>query len=241
MKKYLILFAMLFVPLFLSAGIKEGDDFYRQGQFVHALEEYEKAVSGYPKNAYLYYNIGNCYFKLDMIGKSLAYYQKAFELNPRDPSIRHNLNLALTKTGATLVPGGMPEALHRAYFFLSAVELKGLVFICFCLLGLGIAFFIVKRKGVSVVVTFAVLFICVLGWYGARYTGDNAHTGVITAPLAELHGGPGLNFATNATMPEGFYFVVEDIKDDWYLVVSRDNTEISGWVQKDSIIDIKEL
>lgn len=241
MKKYLILTLLFFIPLSLSASIEQADKHYREGRFVHALEEYEGALKNYPQNPYLYYNIGNCYFKLDMTGRAIAFYRRAFELNPGDPSIRHNLNLALNKTGQSLIDEGMPEGMHRAFYFLPLAQLRGLVFISFWVLCLYGAFVLWKKPGNFLLIVFSIIFAIFGSWYFIRNGIENEDYAVITVPMAELHSGPGLNFEASAAIPEGFSVIINDVKDDWYLVLSNSNNEVEGWIQKDSLARLKEI
>ncbi len=58
-------------------------------------------------SAKLYYNMGNAYFKVGKIGKSILYYSKAQKLAPGDKDIEHNLAIANTYTRNRIEP--LPE------------------------------------------------------------------------------------------------------------------------------------
>lgn len=66
--------------------------FYQQGQYVQAIEAYEKLIVRQPDNADYYYNLGNSYFRTDRIAQSLLAYERARMLAPRDSDIRRNLD-----------------------------------------------------------------------------------------------------------------------------------------------------
>ena len=148
MKRYITVTLGIFL---LTAWVwgnqwQQAEDLYRQGRFASALGVYEKLVSTYPNDPNLYYNIGNCYFKMGSKGLATANYYRAFQLAPRDTEIRHNLALSLQNSGERLVPAGMPEVLHKLFFSLTGTELTGLLFLMgwvTCLLG---GFWILKRR-----------------------------------------------------------------------------------------------
>ena len=118
MKKWILaLVISMGAPLFIWAqNADSAEEYYRQGRYSAALGAYEEQLKNAPNSPYLYYNIGNCYFKMGSTGLAVANYYRAFRLDPRDEDIRHNLNLALESAGEKLVPGGVPEVLHKVYF-----------------------------------------------------------------------------------------------------------------------------
>ncbi|MEN6617885.1 MAG: tetratricopeptide repeat protein [Rikenellaceae bacterium] len=70
------------------------NNLYSQAHYSDALQSYLKIEElGYASEA-LFYNIGNSYFKLNEIGKSILYYERAHKLNPSDEDLLNNLNLA---------------------------------------------------------------------------------------------------------------------------------------------------
>ncbi|NJB36943.1 SH3 domain-containing protein [Croceivirga sp. JEA036] len=67
---------------------------YNKGNYSTALEHYETILDNGKHSAELYFNMGNCYYKLDEIGLSIYYYEKAKLLNPKDQEIQNNLAYA---------------------------------------------------------------------------------------------------------------------------------------------------
>jgi tetratricopeptide (TPR) repeat protein len=103
MKKLLL---ALFFPLLvthsgatdLSGLFKQGNDLYSKGNYSAALGHYRKIEDEGYRSAELYFNIGNCYFKLDSLAQSIVYYERAKLLNPTDEDILFNLDAANQKT-----------------------------------------------------------------------------------------------------------------------------------------------
>lgn len=71
------------------------DSAYAAGDHRTALGRYE-ALSTVYSSPGLYYNIGNCHFKLGNKGQAVLWYERAHRLAPGDADINANLDLART-------------------------------------------------------------------------------------------------------------------------------------------------
>jgi len=65
---------------------------YEANNHDSALAYYTKIVDAGMKNGAVYYNIGNCYYRLMKPGMARLYYEKAAALLPNDPDIEANIN-----------------------------------------------------------------------------------------------------------------------------------------------------
>ena len=240
MKRLLTLLAVLFsfaAASWAQTPMQEAEEFYRQGKFSAALGIYESELKNRPNDPYVYYNIGNCYFKMGSKGLAAANYYRAFKLAPRDADIRHNLTLALAAGGERLVPAGMPPVLHKAFFYLSYPEVRGLTFgllWLFCTLG-GI--WLIKRKFGRTLAACAVILLLSGGWLYVRRALEIQHLAVVAAPVAEIRSGPGTNFPASASVAQGHLVTVQDAKDTWYEVIVK-SQGIKGWVEKSAVEQI---
>ena len=231
----ILLFALLgFTSVFAQTPLQNAEEFYRQGKFSAALGLYEYDLKTHPN---VYYNIGNCYFKMGSMGLAAANYYRAFKLAPRDADIRNNLSLALSAGGESLVPAGVPPVLHKAFFSLSYDELKGLAMVlwwAFCLLA---CVWLLKRRGGKITLTVALLLALTAGWFYLRHKTETEPLAVVAAPVAEIRSGPGTNFPASASVAQGHLLTVQDEKDSWYEVIVK-SQGIKGWVNKNAIEQI---
>ncbi len=78
--------------------LAQADSAYIQGDYLTAISMYEWIIDNQGTNATLYMNLGNCWLKRDEVAKAILYYERAYLINPSDPDIRFNLELARTKT-----------------------------------------------------------------------------------------------------------------------------------------------
>ena len=91
-----ILFISLTIALApsLSAStdlIQEADQAYMNDDFENALELYLQSAEEDGNSSNLYYNIGNCYYRLDMPGKAIVNYERALKLDPSNKDAATNL------------------------------------------------------------------------------------------------------------------------------------------------------
>ena len=70
---------------------------YNDSDYIGAIQLYEQIVSEKWQSGYLYYNLGNSYFRAGMVGQSIWAYNRALKLSPRFDNIKYNLEIANTK------------------------------------------------------------------------------------------------------------------------------------------------
>lgn len=212
----------------------EAEALYRNGQYANALMIYEEDLKNHPNDPYLYYNIGNCYFKMGSKGLAAANYYRAFKLLPRNNDIRHNLSLALASGGENLVPPGVPMVLHKAFFGLSLAQLKGLA----CLLGWVVCFlaglWLLTRKGGKLTAVCAGILLLCAGWFYLRHSWENQPLAVVASPVAEMRSGPGTNFPVSASLQQGHLVELADHKDNWQQVIVK-SQGIKGWIENSAL------
>ncbi len=237
MKKWLltVLLIISLIPVVaVPNATSQAETFYRAGQYAQALAVYEKDLKNHPNDPYLYYNIGNCYFKMGSKGLAAANYYRAFKLRPQDSDIRHNLALTLAQGGDSLVPAGMPPTLHRWVFGLPLTSLKGLV----CLVGwvfcASVGLWFLTRKTGKLTLILGCIFALISGWFYVRYSWENEPLAVVAAPVVELRSGPGKNFPASAAVQQGHLVQVLDTKDNWQEVIVR-SEGLKGWMEQTAL------
>ncbi|UJH66016.1 SH3 domain-containing protein [Allomuricauda sp. SCSIO 65647] len=94
MKKYLasvVLFASVWANAQSDQLFSQANDAYNSGEYQKAIELYEEIIADGLHSSELYFNLGNAHYKLNEIGPSIYYYEKALLLNPSDGEIKNNL------------------------------------------------------------------------------------------------------------------------------------------------------
>ncbi|MFQ5702760.1 MAG: tetratricopeptide repeat protein [Gemmatimonadales bacterium] len=82
----------------------EANGLYQQSEYGRALETYEKIVKAGYVSGILFYNIGNCYFKLGDLGRAILNYERASRLLPHNTDVAANLALSRSLTTDEIVP-----------------------------------------------------------------------------------------------------------------------------------------
>lgn len=67
---------------------------YNKGEYSKAIDYYERILNSGKHSSELYFNMGNAHYKLEHVGESIYYYEKALLLKPNDPEIKNNLGYA---------------------------------------------------------------------------------------------------------------------------------------------------
>ncbi|NOZ03097.1 MAG: tetratricopeptide repeat protein [FCB group bacterium] len=74
--------------LFITAN-----QYMNQEKYEEAVQLYEKILSQGYEHPDLYYNLGNGYYRLGLLGQAVWAYEEGLRFRPRDPDLRFNLEL----------------------------------------------------------------------------------------------------------------------------------------------------
>lgn len=236
---FLVVLIAIFAPC-LFAQEDNAQKAYDQGDYLQAAQLYAKQVKESPKpSAALYYNLGNSYYKLGLTPRAIANYYRAWRLNPRDNDIRHNLIFVMAQSGQHLIAADVPPILFNLFFYLSIIELEGLLWLLGWLFVIVLIFVLVSdnKKLKRVLLCLGVAIILVGAWYLCRRPFDNKKLAVVNKIQAEVRSGPGENFPVNLSIPRNHIVQVKDKKDNWtQILIPSENTQ--GWVLKEDLEEI---
>ena len=97
-KQLMLFFLLLFVFLGFGQDINQtfenGNTAYNAGQFEKATMFYKEILESGEHSAALYFNIANCYYRLNNVAESIFFFEKAKQLNPLDEDIKINSTFA---------------------------------------------------------------------------------------------------------------------------------------------------
>ncbi len=117
MKKLVFIFiAFLSISTFAQSekSFEKGKELYKAGNFQEAISTWKKIVEGGEHSANLYFNLGNANYKLNNIGESVYYYEKALQLNPNDSDIKTNLAFAENARIDAIEP--LPQTVFKKWY-----------------------------------------------------------------------------------------------------------------------------
>ncbi|MGA2298514.1 MAG: tetratricopeptide repeat protein [FCB group bacterium] len=95
----LLIIALLFLSQTTFANeaadnFQKANDFFKKGNYTHAVELYRSILNNGYESGDVYYNMGNCYYRMNKIPEAILYYERAKRLAPDDEDINFNLNIA---------------------------------------------------------------------------------------------------------------------------------------------------
>jgi tetratricopeptide (TPR) repeat protein len=216
-----------------------GNQLYQEDDFAGAIEAYEAVLEAGWESPDLYYNLGNSYFKLGELGRSILQWERALAGSPGDPDVLSNLELARSITADAV------ESLPRFWLFSAVrwwVDLipRGLLIVIVgsvwlvtavgCILKISSRSIDARRLGSWLTLT-GVTVVLVLGTnLAVRELGiGRAELGVILAEIVSVQAAPSdEDDITLFEIHEGTRVRIDQRAGDWAEIVLEDGKV--GWV-----------
>jgi tetratricopeptide (TPR) repeat protein len=250
MKKFVTI--LLLVLGFVGYSQTE-DKLFQEANTFYKVEDYNRALGIYLTieekgfvSSDLYYNLGNCYYKLNKVAPAIYYYEKALKLNPANEDASHNLVFA--KRMALDVIEDLPKTFLQRF---SENVIQKLSFDTWALIAviasfLTSFFFLVyyfsgssKKKLFYFNTTILMVFILVVSVFFAYDNYDTVQknrTAIIFATKVEIKNAPTASSDNAFELHEGTKVVILDELDNWKKIKIADGKV--GWVQQS---DLKEI
>jgi tetratricopeptide (TPR) repeat protein len=225
-------------------GFDKANRLYEEGKYAEALNQYleiEKAGSHWK----LFYNTGNCYYKLNQPVRAKIYYLKARRLEPFEPSIQKNIEI-VNKRLKDKVPSPKPDFISRLLMRIESILALNILSITLLLLVVifnGFVFMLIK-KGKNRFILYGVSFSLILtllftGYHIHRVNKYNQRNiAVIIKEDAQLRSGPGENNTVLFKVNPGLEVkIIDQGGNKKWLQVSA-SSEIAGWIEAESLEQI---
>jgi tetratricopeptide (TPR) repeat protein len=244
------IFALLVFALFSahSAGAKPasdsdnaetlfaaGNEYYEQGAYVLAIDEYNKILEEGHESANIYYNLGNAYFKAGDSTQAVISYERAKRLNPGDSDLTSNYKFVRANIATPLLkPRGIWNwrllKEYRDEFTVDALFLvsSGLYIVAMIFLIAGIY---LRRLTRRFMVTAILLLVCASSnlFVAFHASGEIGTKAIVINPESESYYGPFDSATVFFKLHKGIEVVVLQKKDDWCKVRRADGKR--GWVK----------
>jgi len=246
--------AFLFLPLLfclsfffsaqLSAQTKSDvDNLYQKGNYVQAVKGYEKLLKQ-GESAALYYNLGNCYYRLDNIPHAVLSYERAQRLAPNDEDIRFNLQLAQSKTIDNLTPESemIFVTWYKALVNLFSIDswaYLSLVCLFISIVALVVYLFVdieILRKLSKIVLPLFFFFFLINTFFAIQqvYLLDSETHGIIMSPSAVVRKMPDQKSADSFILHEGSKVrIIDNSMSQWTEIKLSDGRQ--GWIKADNV------
>lgn len=227
-----------------TESFKQANDLYNSGYYKEAISQYDSILASNQHSAELYFNLANCYYKLNEVGPSIFYYEKALQLAPDDLDILNNLGYAqkMTIDAIQEVPeSGVSKLLNKTLNSLSvdgwAIRCVGLVFLFVGLfLGYYLSYSEAKKRlfFVSSNVVLIILFVSLGLLFKKDSLDSNTHPAIIFVKETEIKTEPNLRSETSFTLHEGTkVLVIEDYNNVWSKIKLLNGE--TGWMSRSEL------
>jgi hypothetical protein len=227
-----------------TESFKQANDLYNSGYYKEAIGQYDSILASNQHSAELYFNLANCYYKLNEVGPSIFYYEKALQLAPDDLDILNNLGYAqkMTIDAIQEVPeSGVSKLLNKTLNSLSvdgwAIRCVGLVFLFVVLfLGYYLSYSEAKKRlfFVSSNVVLIILFVSLGLLFKKDSLDSNTHPAIIFVKETEIKAEPNLRSETSFTLHEGTkVLVIDDYNNDWSKIKLMNGE--TGWMARSEL------
>lgn len=229
----------------IEGATKEAaDKLYGSEKYEEAAKYYESLITNCGVASELYYNLGNCYYKLDDIPHAILNYERALLLNPGDTDIRENLAIARGKTIDKVTP---PSEMffvswwHNLVNMMSISEWMWVAVFAFILMLSGVfvyAFFsrLMVRK-IGVYSAFVLFFVVLLSNFSAcsqRRQLSERSSAIIISPVVSIKSSPSESSTDLFVIHEGSKVEIIDSSVKGWREVKFEEGKI-GWLPVESI------
>jgi tetratricopeptide (TPR) repeat protein len=244
-----LVFIFLFITQIFSAqnGFEKGNTLYQKGEYEAAISAYENVLNGKQQSAEVYFNLGNCYYKLNKVAPAIYNYEKALVSHPNDNEIINNLKFAqkmtideikeVPKVGFAKLLRDFTAIFHYDSWAWIAVSLSTL----FLLFFVGYYFSqITLWKRIFFIGMFVLVFMILISVLAAIFEKDhdvNERPAIIFAEVAEVKGEPKASSSDVFVLHEGTKVYIKETLDNWRKVELTDGSE--GWMESSALKVVK--
>ena len=247
MKKLLIVFLLTTQFFFAQSSFEKGNDLYQKGKYEQAISAYQSVLASKNHSSELYFNLGNCYYKLNKVAPAIYNYEKALVLNPDDAEITNNLKFAqklqideikvIPQVGFSKMVHDFTSIFHYNTWAWISVGFSILFLLCFS----GYYFSrLTFSKRIFFIGMFVFLFLLLISVSSAISEKDhyeNEKPAIVFAEMVLVKSEPQNGSNTVFTLHEGTKVFVLETLENWKKIQLTDGTE--GWIEKTAIKEVK--
>ena len=216
---------------------KSAAQLYKANQFDQAAADYEKILSQGYKSAEVYYNLGNCYYKLNSVNKAILNYERAIKLNPQDEDAVHNLAIANTKVIDKIQPVPSLAILNAWNGIIDAKTSHGWALVALVFIWLALVFFAVylfvgvRRFSIAAGAILVILSVAVISIAASKSSKEQqSDAAILMVSNSFVKSAPDTNGNDLFMLHEGVKFQILDRVGEWSKIRLADGKV--GWIER---------
>ena len=229
------------------AAFEKGNQLYREGSYRKAIDAYTGIVESGMVSSEVYYNLGNCYYKLAEIGRAVLSYERALRLAPGDEDVKANLAIAKLQTVdkiEKLPTFFLFDFTENIFHLLSSTALLRLTLLGYVVMVSALTAMVLFRgertKLIfkrSAQISAGIFLVFALGFAGQRISDRSSSRAIILADKVDVLSAPGGEGAVQVfALHEGATVSVEEMSGMWAEIKLADGKV--GWVKKEVFEEI---
>lgn len=222
--------------------LSKAEKFYAEKDFESALNIYSEIENSGNFSFELYYNMGNCHFKLDDIASSILYYERAKKLNPTNEDLLFNLEYAQSKTADKVeaLPKSRAANLYDSVLNLFSVDGWATVSVVLFITGLIALFLFFYLSQISIKKLSLISSIIVLVLSGSSYllassklAKENIREGIVFSSTVNVTSSPNNSGTELFVIHEGLKVEILETSGDYVKIKLADGNV--GWIETSNI------
>lgn len=233
----------------VSKAFADANELYKKENYEAAATKYEYINTNLKvESAELYFNLGNCYYKLDKIALAIYNFEKALLFNPNDETIKTNLEFAHKKAIddiKTVPEVGISKSIFafvNTWHYDSWAWAAIIISLLFLLTFLGYYFgntSLIKRIFFTGMFVFLVgIMITVSAAFLQKQNEIKTRPAIVFSSAVNVKAEPKSSSDDVLVLHEGTKVFVLETLDNWKKIQLTDKTQ--GWIEKDAIKELKK-
>lgn len=246
-KNIVYLFLLITQTFWAQSAFEKGNAFYQKGNYQEAISSYENIVKSGEESAEVYFNLGNCYYKLNKVAPAVYNFEKALSLSPCDSEIQNNLAFAkkmaideiveTPRVGFSKIIVDFTSTYHYDTWGWMAI-----LFSVLFLIGFVVYYFSnstsLKRVFFSGMILFLLfLLISIFSGFYEKNRVNNDRPAIVFADVISVKSEPNASAQNAFTLHAGTKVIVLEELGSYRKIQLADLKE--GWIEKSAIKEIK--
>lgn len=247
MKKILLLLLFVSQVFWAQTAFEQGNQQYQKENYQAAISSFESIINSGKQSAEVYFNLGNCYYKLHKVAPAIYNYEKALLLSPNDSEIKTNLDFArkMAIDDIKVIPKVGFDKLLADFTSKYYYDTWAWIAVVFAFLFLAFfAGYYFSQRTVMKRIFFFGMFLWLFGVFLSTASGfyeknriETERPAIVFAETAPVKSEPKNSASDAFVLHEGTKVYILESIANWKKIELTDET--TGWIEENAIKEIK--